>query len=488
MANILIIDDDRNICELLSDMVVRLGHDADCSVSLKEGLSRARTAEPDLVFLDVHLPDGNGLGVLSDILQSKSFPEVIILTGEGNTQAVETAVRKGAWYYIQKPSSVHEMSLQLIRALQYHEEKRNKSRSLPRIDLKAESIIGTGPEMQHCADLLMQVADTDSNVLLTGETGTGKELFAAALHRKSRRSGKNFVVVDCSALTESLVESALFGYEKGAFTGADRSRQGLIKQADGGTLFLDEVGEMPLCVQKAFLRVIQERRVRPVGATTEIESDFRLISATNRNLSQMAAGGAFRPDLLFRLNAFHIELPPLRKRIQDIQDLALYHLERTCHRLKTDIKSVTPEFKNALALYPWPGNVRELFHAIERSTTAARNDSTLYPKHLPNEIRIYLTGSSLKASEVDACADATPTIMKDICKLSDYRCGMDKQYLQMVIARTNGNIRKACQMSGLSRSRLYDLLKCHGIPLSGKQDIPITSKARMVQFSGNSPK
>ncbi|MFZ3047826.1 MAG: sigma-54 dependent transcriptional regulator, partial [Desulfatirhabdiaceae bacterium] len=287
MASILIIDDDQNICGLLSDMVSRMGHDTQCAFTLADGLSRVKAGDHDIVFLDLRLPDGNGLTVLPEILGSKSSPEVIILTGEGNSQSVEQAVRNGAWDYIHKPATIQEMTLQLDRAIQYREEKRIQTHPSSVINLEQEGIIGNSPQMRTCAELLAQVADSDTNVLITGETGTGKELFASAIHRNSPRANQNFVVVDCSALPETLVESALFGYEKGAFTGADKSRQGLIKQADGGTLFLDEVGEMPLCVQKAFLRVIQERKLRPIGATAEIESDFRLITATNRNLSRM---------------------------------------------------------------------------------------------------------------------------------------------------------------------------------------------------------
>lgn len=467
MASILIIDDDPDICEMLSEMILRMGHDAEWSITLAEGLHRARTGNHDIVFLDVRLPDGNGLTMLSDILGVNSSPEVLILTGEGNSQGVEQAIRNGAWDYIQKPASKKEMGLQLIRALQYREEKKHTPALSPPIDLKQEGIVGNSPQIQACAERLSLVAATDSAVLLTGETGTGKELFASALHRNSRRAGNNFVVVDCSALTETLVESTLFGYEKGAFTGADKSRQGLVKQADGGTLFLDEVGEMPPSIQKAFLRVLQERRLRPVGASVEIESNFRLIAATNRNLSQLTASGAFRSDLFFRLNTFHIDLPPLRKRIDDIEALAVYHLGRICNRLKTGIKTVTPEFMQALVRYPWPGNVRELFHAIERSSTAARNDPTLYPKHLPDEIRIYLVENSLKSKGTGDFPVEKTISASNICKISDYRENMDRQYLQMIISRADGNIRKACELSGLSRSRLYELLKCHGIAISG---------------------
>jgi two-component system NtrC family response regulator len=467
MARILIIDDDQNICGLLSEMVSRMGHTTKCAYTLAEGLSMARVGEPDIVFLDLQLPDGNGLTILPDILGVKSSPEVIILTGEGNSHSIGLAVRNGAWDYLQKPSTMQEMTLQLNRAIQYREEKKIKTYPPSAINLEQEGIIGSSPQMRACAELLAQVADTDLNVLITGETGSGKELFASAIHRNSLRASENFVVVDCSALPETLVESALFGYEKGAFTGADKARQGLVKQADGGTLFLDEVGEMPLCVQKAFLRVIQERRLRPVGASTEIESNFRLIAATNRNLSQMTDTGAFRSDLLFRLNTFHIELPPLRNHIEDIQDLVFYHLKRTCSRLKTEIKSFTPEYMKALMLYPWPGNVRELFHAIERSLTAVRNDPTLYPKHLPHEIRIHLAGKALKTSESGDTPDTHPLLSGEIRKITDFRIKMDKQYLQRIMSHTNGDIKMACRISGLSRSRLYELLKLHGISVAG---------------------
>lgn len=216
--------------------------------------------------------------------------------------------------------------------------------------------------------------------------------------------------------------------------------------------------------------MLQERRLRPVGASAEIESNFRLIAATHRNLSRMTVEGEFRSDLLFRLNAFHIELPPLRKRIADIEELALYHLERVCRRLKTEVKAFTPEFMKALVRYPWPGNVRELFHAIERSSTAARNDPTLYPKHLPDEIRIYLIENSLQEIRTDAFSAEKPLYSRDICKLTEYRENMDRHYLQLIISHTGGNIRKACELSGLSRSRLYELLRCYGIATTGQKE------------------
>jgi two-component system NtrC family response regulator len=294
MAKILIIDDDELFCELLSSAFKDDGHEVDCAYGLNSGLHLVSQRSFDVVFLDVRLPDGNGLDKLSEIRDAASGPEVIILTGAGTAGGAELAIKSGAWDYIQKPSSISVMTLPLIRALQYREEKLKKK---PSAILKMEGIIGGSSRMKACHDLVSEASSCDANVLITGETGTGKELFAKAIHENSPRASRNFVIVDCASLTPSLTESTLFGYEKGAYTGADYRRDGLIKQANGGTLFLDEIGELPLSIQKSFLRVLQEHRFRSLGGGKEIESDFRLIAATNRNLDQMVREGLFREDL-----------------------------------------------------------------------------------------------------------------------------------------------------------------------------------------------
>ena len=275
-----------------------------------------------MILLDVGLPDGNGLDAIARIQKAESRPQIIIITASGDQNGAELAIRNGAWDYIQKPASVHDMALSIIRAIQYREERKGKRQGAgaPRL-LKLDGIVGNCPKMKERFELVAQAADTETNVLITGETGTGKELFASAIHNNSLRAKKPFVVVDCSALPETLVESILFGHDKGAFTGAQKAREGLIKQADGGTLFLDEVGELPFPVQKAFLRVLQERRFRPVGTGAEISSDFRLIAATNRDLQKLVLEGVFRDDFLFRLRSFIIELPPLREREEDIAEI-----------------------------------------------------------------------------------------------------------------------------------------------------------------------
>jgi two-component system NtrC family response regulator len=310
------------------------------------------------------------------------------------------------------------------------------------------------------------VASSNANVLITGETGTGKELFAVGIHKNSPRANKNFVVVDCAALPDNLVESILFGHEKGAYTGADRARDGLILQADGGTLFLDEVGELPLPVQKSFLRTLQERKFRPVGGKEEIESDFRLIAASNRNLDDMVRQDKFREDLLFRLRSFSIELPPLRERPEDIKDLTTYYLELLSKRYEIEPKDFSPEFFDVLTSYPWPGNVRELINALERALVNGRYERILFPKHLPTHIRAQIARSSVGEKET-AEIKITPS-SKIFPKIQSLReralANVEAQYLRDLISFTQGNIKEACQISGLSRSRLYLLLKKYNVP------------------------
>jgi two-component system NtrC family response regulator len=465
MANVLIIDDDKLICETIANLVRRMGHHVACSFTLQDGLEKASSELMDVVFLDVRLPDGNGLEVLPRIQALPSLPEVIIMTGYGDPDGAELAIKHGAWDYIQKPSTMDAMTLPLVRALQYREEKKA---SKAMMILKREGIIGNSPKIKACLDLLAQVASSNANVLITGETGTGKELFAVAIHKNSARANKNFVVVDCAALPENLVESILFGHEKGAYTGADRARDGLVLQADGGTLFLDEVGELPMSVQKSFLRTLQERKFRPVGGKEEIESDFRLIAASNRNLDDMVRRGNFREDLLFRLRSFSIELPPLRERPEDIKDLAAYYMEVLCKRYEIEPKDFSPEFFDVLTSYPWPGNVRELINALERALVNGRYERILFPIHLPTHIRAQIARSSITDKET-AEIKITPS-SKIFPKIQELRekaiAKVEEQYLRDLVSFTQGDIREACQISGLSRSRLYLLLKKYNISTS----------------------
>jgi len=464
VKNILIVDDDKHMCGLLTRIVRKIGHQVQCTFRLDEGLRAVSCRDFDVVFLDVNLPDGSGLDRLQLFTESRNAPEVIIITGAGDADGAELAIRSGAWDYIQKPAHVQNMTLQLLRALQYRDEKQAKGKSSKLMAVKHAGIVGSSPQILTCFDQLARVSSTDASILITGETGTGKELFAQAVHQNSPRHERPFVVLDCSALPDTLVEGILFGHAKGAFTSADKPQDGLVKQADEGTLFLDEVGELPLSVQKAFLRVLQEKRFRPLGSQKETNSDFRLVAATNRNLSQLAMEGNFREDLLFRLGSFSIELPPLRNRVGDIIELAMHHLAKVCERLKIGVKGLAPEFMDALTTYKWPGNVRELFHAVERAVAASLYEPTLYAKHLPDEIRIYLVKDSL--SKADTSAQHVTRTLKRLDlppPFKQHRKAMEQQYLLDLLTYTKGNIRKSCELSGLSRSRLYDLLRLHKI-------------------------
>jgi two-component system NtrC family response regulator len=465
MANVLIIDDDKLVCDSISNVVKSLGHSTSQAFNLQDGLTKARSGAFDVVFLDVHMPDGSGLDILPDIQKTASSPEVIIITGFGDPDGAELAIKNGAWDYIEKPLSVRQMRLPFTRALQYREEK--KKFKTP-VALKRERIIGKSPQIIACLDTLAQAANSEANVLLTGETGTGKELFAWTIHNNSSRANRNFVVVDCAALPETLVESVLFGHIKGAFTGADRSKDGLIKQADKGTLFLDEVGELPVSIQKSFLRVLQERRFRPVGGNKELSSNFRLVTATNRNLDSMVKQGKFREDLLFRLRTLVINLPPLREIHEDIKELVLYYMNMLCAKYEKDIKGFSPEFWDILIQYDWPGNMRELIQALERAIIAAQDEPTLFPKHLPNYIRIKVVQESLNQKMAvkgrtikDSGSLQTLPQIQDIREIAISEA--EKKYLVDLISITGKDIKEACKISGLSRSRLYTLLKKYNI-------------------------
>lgn len=468
MANILIIDDDKTICDTLSALFEHKGYNTTYALTLKNGLEKASGGAPDVVFLDVRMPDGDGLHMLPMIRQTPSMPEVIIITGAGDPDGAELAIKSGAWDYIQKPSSIEAMTLPLVRALQYREEKKSKK---PPVALKREHIVGNSPHMKRCLDLLAQAADSEASVLITGETGTGKEVFAKAIHANSSRAEKSLVVVDCTALPETLVESVLFGHEKGAFTGADKAHVGLVKQADGGTLFLDEVGELPRSIQKSFLRVLQEHRFRSVGGKREVESHFRLVSATNRDLDHMAQAGQFRKDLLFRLRSFTFELPPLREHAEDIKELAMYHMAKLCERYGTETKGFSPEFFETIGGYGWPGNVRELVSTLESALVSARDEPTLFPKHLPTHIRVQVARASVgKKARAEEGSMRVADPSKTIQKLKDVRAAAvaqaERRYLQDVVSLTGKNIQEVCRISGLGRARLYGLLKKYGILLS----------------------
>ena len=368
------------------------------------------------------------------------------------------ALRSGVWDYIEKPARIDTMKLSLQRALQYRSQK--KALQIPAA-VDRSGIVGSSARLQMCITLMAHAARSEADVLIRGETGTGKELFARAIHTNSVRAARPFIVVDCTSLPQSLAESILFGHAKGAFTGADHPKEGLVKQAHGGTLFLDEVGELPLELQKTFLRVLQERRCRPVGGDREVESDFRLVSATNRDLETAVEADRFRRDLMFRLGAFVIELPALRDRSKDIEEIAAHYVESTCTRYGLDTKSMSEEFLAMLQDYDWPGNVRELAGTLERAVVMEPASPMLYPKHLPDHIRVQRLDCSTGGK-----SSGTLQNMGSDRSLADWKTfrqqalsAIEKRYIRDLMETTGGDMEKACEISGLKRARLYQLVK-----------------------------
>ncbi|MDO9262911.1 MAG: sigma-54 dependent transcriptional regulator [Desulfosalsimonadaceae bacterium] len=464
MARILIIDDDLDICDVLLKFSEGLHHQAFAVHTLTDGLASAQNGNYDLILLDLELPDGNGLQVLPDLLRAPSQPEVIIITGAGDGRGAELAFKYGAWDFIPKPFLWEEVSLPITRAIQYRLEK--EARKSP-VTLNRNGIIGKSARLGGCLDDVARACISDASVLITGESGTGKELFARAIHMNSKRASRRFVPVDCGALTETLMESILFGHERGAFTGAFRQTEGLIKQAEGGTLFLDEIGELPFSMQKALLRTLQEKSFLPLGADKEVSVDFRLIAATNQDLDRMVQKGGFREDLLFRIRGIELSLPPLRGRKEDIEEIALNKIHQLSEHYGNETKGVSREFLDALTAQEWPGNVRELNNALEYALASAGKDPTLYPKHLQPKYRAELLHQE-KAPQSGSHSDLGdyPDIAEAFPVISDYRDRAENRYLQALLTRAKGDRTAAGRLSGMSQSRLYALLKKHNLSLS----------------------
>lgn len=462
MAEILVIDDDQLLCGMLVENLQRSDHCADEAYTLADGINLAERKDYDVVFLDVQLPDGNGLEYIQKFKDSPSSPEVIIITGKGDPNGAEMAILNGAWSYIEKPNVIRELLLHLTRALQYRDEKQKIK--IVSIALKRDKIIGNSEEIKKCLDQIANAASCEASVLITGETGTGKEIFAQAVHDNSNRAANNFVVVDCASLPETLIESTLFGHSKGAFTGAEKAKDGLIKHANRGTLFLDEIGELPMALQKAFLRVLQEHRYRPVGSTQEMKSDFRVVAATNRDLEKCVQNGTFRSDLLFRLQGIWIQLPPLRERREDLKELTSFYIEKLCNRYGMETKGIAPDFTAALGAYDWPGNVRELFQVLEHVFAEAIQHPTLFARHLPQKLRVLQAQAEIQkpASGKDS-HDTKPQKTDTVVSWRDYKYEMEKNYLERLMSHTGGKVNAACKISGLSRTRMYQLLSKYTI-------------------------
>jgi two-component system NtrC family response regulator len=479
MISILIIDDDPAIREILIKYCEDTSNSIMVAETLTNGMDLLSFGEFDLVFLDVNLPDGNGLDAISSIKSVASEPEVIIITGEGNTNGAKMAIEYGAWDYILKPFNAHEIQLNMKRSLEFRSSKK-ALQSTSQSALNRSRIIGSSPGLMSRLNMVAQCANSDTNILITGHTGTGKELFANTIHINSQRKENQFMVVDCASLPDQLVESVLFGHIKGAYTGADSNQDGLVKKADGGTLFLDEIGELPLSIQKKFLRVLQERKFKPVGGTSDVESNFRLISATNRDLDEMVKNKEFRSDLLFRLRTIHIDLPCLKDCKEDIKDLALHYIYKLCELHSFENKGFVPDFLKVLESYDWPGNTRELISSLEKAILVDPESPTLYPNYLPNQIRIKYIESSInkqtktippQSGSLNANSEKSVSLshsllspIKSLKQVKDLAMKeIEKIYLEALMESSKGDMDAASSLSDMSKSRLYQLLKKYNI-------------------------
>ena len=465
MAQILVIDDDLLVRKSLSRLFRDKGHEVFTADTLEAGKEIA-LGGVDVVYLDLDLPDGDGLHAIDELGGIGRQPEVIVLTGMGSDYAARRSMESNAWDYISKPASPSAVLRSLESALAYRKVAKKQYAVATTFD--AGEIIGESFTMQRSMEDIGKAAGSEAGVLILGETGVGKELAARALHRNSSRKSGPFVVVDCSSLSESLVESTLYGHAKGAFTGAHTDRKGLVAEADGGTLFLDEVGELPPELQKSFLRVLQERRFRPVGTDREVESNFRLVAATNRDLSAMVEEGKFRSDLLYRLQTVEVVLPPLRERGEDISRLASHFIARTCDRYGIEVKTVSSELLKVTAAYSWPGNVRELMNVMEAAVIQAGADPVIYPKHLPAHIRLGFLGVKKPGSTVEqqqqaqAREDAQPQPEK-ISTYAEYKRDCDRRYFRLIMQTADHDIGRVSKLSGLSVPSVYRYLSQAGI-------------------------
>jgi two-component system response regulator PilR (NtrC family) len=441
--------------QLLSHVFGRgAGHNVRAAENGAQALELLREEPADLIVSDVRMPDMNGIELLRRAREFLPDVAVVLMTAFATVETAREAFKLGADDFIQKPFDVDELkvivqkALERLRLLQENRAFRRAQRERGRLD----QIIGHSQKMQAVYQMIETVAQVLSTVLITGESGTGKEMVARAIHNLSPRSDKPFMPINCGAFTETLLESELFGYVRGAFTGATANRKGLFEAADRGTLFLDEIGEMSPTMQVKLLRVLQERKVRPVGGHEETEVDTRVIAATNRDLSAMVKQGSFREDLFYRVSVIPIELPPLRERREDIPDLVEHFVEKFCRQTGRSLR-VSTRAEELLERYSWPGNVRELEHTIERAVALERTD-TIQPESLPQSVTDYNPAS------VSSSAFELP---EEGINLFAHLEHLEKTYLLEALRRTGGNQTRAAEILHLSVRSLRHLLDKHGV-------------------------
>jgi len=444
---ILVVDDERSISDALGMILTQLGHHVDSAKSIKEATELLKGSPYDLIFMDLRLPDGSGIDLLTHVKNDTPYTEVVVMTAHGSLEITIEAIKRGAFYYLEKPFTPHQVTTLIERALQFEAIKR-ENRSLKNAivsDSDDFGIIGRHPKMRQIHAVIRTAAPSDASVLIEGESGTGKELIAVAFHFQSPRAEFPFTRINCAAIPQDLMESELFGYRKGAFTGADRDKRGLIEATGGGTLLLDEIAEMPLHLQTKLLRVLQERKLRRLGDENEMSVDFRLISSTNRDTAQMIREGTLRKDLFFRISTIKVKPPPLRERLDDVPLLANRFLEQYSEKYKKRIREISTSAFSLLMSYDWPGNVRELESVIEHAVLFATEDK-LTPDSLPEELHGPQNGEY-------RCVIPPYMTMDEI----------EREAIAQTLERTGGNVKKTAEILNYHRPRLYRKMKTFGL-------------------------
>ena len=472
---ILVVDDEESVRWALRKALERAGYRVDLAADGPAGLQAAEDQGVDLILLDVRLPGRDGLEVLREVRTRRPELPVIMMTAFGTLQVAVEAMRLGAYDYIGKPFDMDEVLLVVEKALEAQalvlEVTRLRQSVQERVDLGG--IVGGSPAMQQIFKAVGKVAGTDLTVLLRGESGTGKELIARAVHENSRRKGRPFVPVNCAAIPRELLESELFGHEKGAFTGAVSARRGRFEQAEAGTIFLDEVGDMDLSLQTKLLRVLQERHIERLGGEGSIPVDVRIVAATNQDLEAAAVRRAFREDLFYRINVVTIHLPPLRDRREDIPALVTHFLAAFAQEQHTAPKVVSPEAMGVMLAFGWPGNVRELENVVKRAAALATT-TLILPDHLPDTLRP-AAGSAeaaggLEPFPIEWIRAELARLQGDLDgRLHDHFVAcVERPLLELILRRTGGNQVKAADLLGINRNTLRKRIKELGISLPGK--------------------
>lgn len=445
-AKILVVDDDQGLRTLMNVRLEGVGYKVTVAEGGEEALARATEEAPDLAIVDLKMEGMDGITLLGKLLRIHPELPVIILTAHGTIANAVEATKKGAHDYLTKPFAPTDLLYRIKQALDVRRLKGEveRLRTLVQERYHFDNIIASSDKMQQVLRQVTQIAATDSTVCLYGESGTGKELIARAIHVASRREQGPFVAINCGAIPEGLLENELFGHTKGAYTGADRAKNGLLQQAEGGTLFLDEISELPPALQVKFLRVLQEREFYPLGAEQPLKVDIRLLTATNQDLAKCVLEGKFREDLYYRIHVIPISLPPLRERPEDIALLAPYFLQRFSRETGKEIQGFTPEALQRLMQYQWPGNVRELANVIERA--------------------VVLTTNSVIASGLLLLGHKqAPSFQPELVPLKEAREKFEKNYLVRLLTTVKGNVSRAAERARKDRAEFYRLLRKHAL-------------------------